>query len=181
MPVPFPGLQCLYARNLRCSPAVRDSNLACVCVCVAGRGGRLFEPPVPSRAGPGRTLGLCGSHTGTTWPPHRGLWGHHTGLWATPQARTPPRTGFGEHWGRGSKTMVFGRFLTLKTVLFLVKHVKLPKKKKKRRKPTTRGCGHQPCRTHFWTHFRACRTHVRACRTHVRPCWTHFRPCVVAT
>ena len=43
--------------------------------------------PVPARA---RTLGLCRSHTGTTWPPHRGLWGHHTGLWATPQARTPP-------------------------------------------------------------------------------------------
>ena len=43
----------------------------------------------------------------------------------------PPKTGFGEHWGPGSKTMVLGPFLTLKTVLFLEKHVKLPKKKKK--------------------------------------------------
>ena len=98
----------------------------------AGRGRRLFEPPVPGRAGPARP-----AHWDCV-DPTQGLRGHHTGACgATTQAcgphhrPGPPRTGFGEHWGRGSKTMVFGRFLTLKTVLFLGKNVKLPKKKKK--------------------------------------------------
>ncbi len=44
------------------SPAARDSNLACVGS--AGRGRRLFEPPVPD---PGRTSALCESHRGTVW------------------------------------------------------------------------------------------------------------------
>ena len=110
-------------RNLRLSPAARDSNLACVGS--AGRGRRLFEPPVPFRARArtraahrlcvNPTEGLCGSHTGACVATTQGPVGPpHRACGATTQART----GFGEHSGRSSKIEVFGRFLSLKTVIF---------------------------------------------------------------
>ena len=150
------------------SPAARDSNLACVGS--AGRGRRLFEPPVPNRTGPGPHIGTVwiphrdyvATTQGPVGPPHRPV-GHTTG------PDPPPWTGFGEHWGRGSKIYVVARFWTLTTVFFCRKMTKLAPKK-----IHTVGAHHQ--RSDFSPYFpvlyRTSRTLPEACRTLPEACRT---------